>query len=51
MVMNIDGLGAEAETRALKTRDRVAAMLQNYCGARTMMAMLTPAYASFRFEV
>jgi DNA/RNA-binding domain of Phe-tRNA-synthetase-like protein len=51
MVMNIDGLGAEAETRALKTRDRVAAMLENYCGARTMMAMLTPADLSFRFEV
>lgn len=51
MVMNIDGLGEESESRAAVTRDRVAAMLQNYCGARTVTAMLSPAQPSFRFDV
>jgi DNA/RNA-binding domain of Phe-tRNA-synthetase-like protein len=51
MVMNIDGLGPESESRATKTRDRVAAMLEKHCGAQTVTAMLTPACPSFRFEV
>jgi lysyl-tRNA synthetase class 2 len=51
MVMNIDGLGAESESRAEKTRDRVAAMLEKYCGARTVTALLSPAQPSFQFEV
>jgi lysyl-tRNA synthetase class 2 len=51
MVMNIDGLGEESEFRAAKTRDRVAAMLEKYCGARTATAMLSPAHTSFQFEV
>jgi DNA/RNA-binding domain of Phe-tRNA-synthetase-like protein len=50
MVMNIDGLGPESESITLKTRDRVAAMLEKYCGAQTVTAMLTPACPSFRFE-
>ncbi len=51
MVMNIDGLGEESESRAAKTRDRVAAMLEKYCGARTLTAMLSPLNPSFQFEV
>jgi len=51
MVMNIDGLGEESESRAAGTRDRVAAMLEKYCGARTVTAMLSPAQPSFRFDV
>jgi DNA/RNA-binding domain of Phe-tRNA-synthetase-like protein len=51
MVMNIDGLGPESESIATKTRDRVAAMLEKYCGAQTVKAMLTPTRPSFRFEV
>jgi hypothetical protein len=51
MVMNIDGLGEESEFRAAKTRDRVAAMLEKYCGARAATAMLSPAHTSFQFEV
>jgi DNA/RNA-binding domain of Phe-tRNA-synthetase-like protein len=51
MVMNIDGLGEESESRAAQTRDRVAAMLEKFCGARTTMAMLSPAHTSFQFEV
>jgi lysyl-tRNA synthetase class 2 len=49
MVMNIDGLGEESESRAAKTRDRVAGMLEKYCGARTLTATLSPAEPSFRF--
>lgn len=51
MVMNIDGLGEEGESRAVKTRDQVAAMLEKYCGARTLTSMLSPAHPSFQFEV
>jgi lysyl-tRNA synthetase class 2 len=51
MVMNIDGLGEESEFRAAKTRDRVGAMLEKFCGARTATAMLSPAHTSFQFEV
>jgi DNA/RNA-binding domain of Phe-tRNA-synthetase-like protein len=51
MVMNIDGLGEEGESRAVKTRDQVAAMLEKYCGARTLTSMLSPTQPSFRFEV
>ena len=51
MVMNIDGLGEESESRASRTRDMVAAMLEKFCGARTLTAMLSPAQPSFRFEV
>ena len=51
MVMNIDGLGEESESRTAKTRDRVAAMLEKYCSARTLTSMLSPAQPSFRFEV
>lgn len=51
MVMNIDGLGEESESRAAKTRDRVAAMLEKYCGSRTLTAMLSPVQPSFHFTV
>jgi lysyl-tRNA synthetase class 2 len=51
MVMNIDGLGEESESRAVKTRDQVAAMLEMYCGARTVKTLLTPAQPSFQFDV
>lgn len=51
MVMNIDGLGEDSESRAAKTRDRVASMLEKYCGARTLTAMLSPDQTSFRFDV
>jgi len=51
MVMNIDGLGEESESRAVKTRDQVAAMLEKYCGARILTSMLSPAHPSFRFEM
>jgi len=51
MVMNIDGLGEESESRAAKTRDRVASMLDKHCGARTLTTTLSRAQPSFRFDV
>ena len=51
MVMNIDGLGEESESRAAITRDRVAAMLDKFCGARTVTAILSPAHNCFQFDV
>lgn len=51
MVMNIDGLGEESESRAARTRDRVAEMLEKYCAARTITDMLSPAHPSFTFDV
>jgi DNA/RNA-binding domain of Phe-tRNA-synthetase-like protein len=42
MVMNIDGLGEESEKRAVSVRDRVARMLEEYCGAEVATALLSP---------
>jgi lysyl-tRNA synthetase class 2 len=50
MVMNIDGLGEGSEARAVEVRDRVAAMLERFCGAKTVAALLSPSSPSFRFE-
>lgn len=51
MVMNIDGLGEESEARAVRTRDRVAQMLQEYCRAETTVALLSPSRPSWSFEL
>ncbi|MEW6663653.1 MAG: phenylalanine--tRNA ligase beta subunit-related protein [Thermodesulfobacteriota bacterium] len=51
MVMNIDGLGEGGEERAVAGRDGVAAMLQEFCGARVTTSLLTPSMPAFRFEV
>ena len=50
MVMNIDGLGEGSEERAMTTRDGVAAMIEEFCGARVTTALLTPSMPVFRFE-
>ena len=49
IVMNIDGLGPENEARTVSVRDRVAHMLQEYCGAEVDTALLTPATPAFEF--
>jgi hypothetical protein len=49
--MNIDGLGEEAEARAIAVRDRVARMLEQFCGAETERALLSPSQPSHRFEL
>jgi DNA/RNA-binding domain of Phe-tRNA-synthetase-like protein len=51
MIMNIDGLGEESEARALRTRDRVAQMLEKHCMARTTVALLSPSLPVRSFEI
>lgn len=50
MVMNIDALGEESEERAVRTRDRVAQMLEKYCRAETTVALLSPSRPVWSFE-
>jgi DNA/RNA-binding domain of Phe-tRNA-synthetase-like protein len=51
IVMNIDGLGEDNESRTISVRDRVAQMLQTYCGAEVETALLSPATPVFEFQV
>jgi len=51
LVMNIDGLGEDSEARALAIRDRVARMLEQYCGAEVESALLSPSQPSYPFEL
>ena len=50
MVMNIDGLGEGSEERAISVRDRVARMLEEYCGAQIETALLSPSAPCFSFR-
>jgi DNA/RNA-binding domain of Phe-tRNA-synthetase-like protein len=49
IIMNIDGMGEGSEQRTLITRDRVAKMLKDYCGAETVTDLLTPSQPSLTF--
>ena len=51
IVMNIDSLGADSESRAIATRDKVARMLQKYCQAEVITTLLSPAQPTYPFEV
>jgi DNA/RNA-binding domain of Phe-tRNA-synthetase-like protein len=51
MVMNIDGLGEDSTKRSVFVRDRVARMLEQYCGAEVETALLTPTQPSFLFDL
>lgn len=51
IVMNIDGLGEDSEERAVRTRDRVARMLERYCRAQTTVALLSPSRPVWSFDV
>ena len=51
IVMNIDVLGEQSETRAVETRDRVAAMLQEFCQAETETTLLTPFDSYHQFSL
>jgi lysyl-tRNA synthetase class 2 len=42
IIMNIDVLGEQSEARAVETRDRVAAMLTEFCQAEIETTLLTP---------
>ncbi|MGD9055536.1 MAG: phenylalanine--tRNA ligase beta subunit-related protein [Desulfobacterales bacterium] len=50
IVMNIDGLGEDSETRAIATRDRVARMLEKHCQAEVMTTLLAPEQPVYVFE-
>ena len=49
IVMNVDGLGEDSETRARDTRDRVAQMLEAHCRAEITKTMLSPTRPSYEF--
>lgn len=51
LVMNIDGLTEDNESQTEAVRDRVAKMLERYCGAGAVTALLSPSRPSFRFEL
>jgi lysyl-tRNA synthetase class 2 len=50
IVMNIDSLGAESESRAIATRDQVARMLEKYCQAEVITTLLSPKQPTYVFE-
>jgi len=49
IVMNIDCLGEDSEEKAVITRDRVADMLVDFCGAEVIKTMLSPSQMSYQF--
>jgi lysyl-tRNA synthetase class 2 len=51
IVMNIDGLGEDSETRSTVTRDRVAEMLEGYCQATVTTALLTSSQPTYQFDL
>jgi len=51
IVMNIDVLGDQSEARAVETRDRVAGMLEEFCGADTDTTLLTPDSPVYEFSL
>jgi len=51
IVMNIDGLGENSEARTVITRDRVAGMLEEFCHAHTITAMLSPSQRVYQFDI
>jgi hypothetical protein len=50
MVMNIDLLGEDSEERAVRTRDRVAQMIKEFCEAELETGLLTPEQPSIGFS-
>lgn len=50
LVMNIDGLGGENDREIIAVRDRVAGMLERFCGAEVETALLTPDEPRFVFS-
>ncbi len=51
IVMNIDSLVTDSETRATATRDQVARMLQKYCQAEVITTLLSPEQPTYAFEM
>jgi DNA/RNA-binding domain of Phe-tRNA-synthetase-like protein len=51
IVMNIDSLGEDSQSRAISTRDRVAQMLETYCQAEVSTTLLSPAQPIYPLSV
>ncbi len=51
IVMNVDALGEDSESRAIFTRDRVARLLEEHCEATVRTALLSPSHPEFQFSV
>jgi DNA/RNA-binding domain of Phe-tRNA-synthetase-like protein len=51
IVMNVDVLGGQSDARAVETRDRVAGMMEEFCGADTATTLLTPANPIYEFSI
>ena len=51
IIMNIDVLGEQSETRAVETRDRVAGMLGEFCRAEVETTLLTPSNALYQLAI
>lgn len=51
IVMNIDGLGEAIEAKTIRTRDRVAEMLAEFCQATVETALLSPSQPSLTFTI
>lgn len=49
IVMNVDGLGEGVDSVVLAARDKVAAMLEEFCGAKVLTGLLSPSQPSIRF--
>jgi len=50
VVMNIDGLGEDSETRAIATRDRVAKMFQDFCDAEVIVTLLSSSRNTYEIQ-
>lgn len=51
LLMNIDGLGEDSESKVLQPRDTVAQFLERFCHADVVTGLLTPTCPVFSFEL
>ena len=51
IIMNIDAMGEQSETRAVETRDRVAGMLAEFCQAEIATSLLTPSNTLYQLAI
>jgi DNA/RNA-binding domain of Phe-tRNA-synthetase-like protein len=51
IIMNIDVLGDQSEVRAVQARDRVAAMLTEFCQAKIETTLLTPTNSLYQLAI
>jgi DNA/RNA-binding domain of Phe-tRNA-synthetase-like protein len=51
IIMNIDVLGEQSETRAVEIRDRAAGMLTEFCHADIETTLVTPSSLVYQFDI